>query len=59
MSPTSGSSSTVNMMPTPIVLTSTGKKTTDRMNALPMTLDVNRTASSIPRTTFMPEVTNP
>ncbi len=43
-------------MPTPIVLTSTGKNTTDRMNARPSTLDVSNTASSIPSTTFTPDV---
>ena len=43
-------------MPTPIVLTSTGKKTAERMNARPITLDVSSTASSIPRITFRPDV---
>ena len=56
MSPASGSISTVNVRPTPIVLTSTGKKTAERMNARPITLDVSSTANSIPSTTFMPEV---
>ena len=56
MRPTSGSISTVKVRPTPIVLTSTGKKTAERMNARPITLEVSSTASSIPRTTFMPEV---
>ncbi len=54
--PASGSISTVNVRPTPIVLTSTGKKTAERMNARPITLEVNSTASSIPSTTFMPDV---
>ena len=56
MRPTSGSISTVNVRPTPIVLTSTGKKTAERMNARPITLEVRSTASSIPSTTFSPEV---
>ena len=56
MRPWSGSISTVNVMPTPIVLTRTGKKTTDRMNALPITLEVSSTASNIPSTTFRPDV---
>ena len=46
----------MNVRPTPIVLTSTGKKTADRMNARPITLDVSSTASSIPSTTFRPDV---
>ena len=57
MRPMSGCISTVNVRPTPIVLTRTGKKTAERMNDRPMTLDVSRTASSMPRTTFVPDVT--
>ena len=48
---------TVKVRPTPIVLTSTGKKTTERRNPLAMICEVSSCASRIPSTTLSPQVT--
>ena len=44
------------VMPTPMVLTSTGKNTTQRRNPRATIWEVSSTASSSPRTTFEAEV---
>ena len=56
MTPFVGCMSTWNVRPTPIVLTRTGKKATERMKPRPMIGPVSRTASAIPRITLSPEV---
>jgi hypothetical protein len=57
MSPSKGCMRTVKVMPTPMVLTRTGNKATERRNPLAMIWEVSSTASSIPRTTLSPQVT--
>ena len=56
MSPSVGFISTENVIPTPTTETSTGKNTTLRRYPRPMICEVSSTPSSIPRTTFAPEV---
>ena len=58
MGPSNGSMSTLNRMPTPIVLTSTGKKMVARRNPRPMICELRKTPSSRPSTTLAPEVRN-
>ena len=55
--PLVGSSKTWKVMPTPIVLTSTGKKLTDRRKPRPMIWEVSSRANNRPKMTFKPEVT--
>src|ERR1051325_9523124 len=54
--PVSGFISTVNVSPTPIVETSTGKNTTERSQPRATSCEVSSTASSIPSTTLAPDV---
>ena len=54
MGPPNGSISTLKRMPTPIVLTSTGKKTVARRNPRPMICELRKTPSSRPSTTLSP-----
>ena len=57
MRPLDGCISTANVMPTATVLTSTGKKTTERSRLRARMREVSSAASSRPRTTFRPLVT--
>ena len=57
MRPADGSMRTVKVRPTPMVLTSTGKKATERRNPLAMICEVSGWASRIPSTTLSPQVT--
>ncbi|MDF2581283.1 MAG: hypothetical protein K0S49_2862 [Microbacterium sp.] len=59
MSPSNGSISTLNVMPTPIVDTSTGKKMVARRYPRPRIEPVSSRARARPRTTFRPEVMKP
>ena len=59
MSPCSGFIRTVKAIPTPIVLTRTGKNTTERRKPRAASCEVRNTASSIPSTTLSPDVTTP
>ena len=55
--PSDGCIKTLKVIPTATVLTSTGKNTIDRSGVLSLILDVNKTASSSPKTTLRPLVT--
>jgi hypothetical protein len=59
MIPRDGFISTWKVMPTPMALTSTGKNITERRKSRPTIRDVSSTASSMPMTTFAPDVTTP
>ncbi len=56
-SPLVGFSSTWKVIPTPMVLTRTGKKLTERRKPRPISWEVRSRASSRPTMTFTPEVT--
>ena len=47
----------VNVMPMPTVLTSTGKKTTERRKVRTRISEVSSTPSSMPKMTLRPDVT--
>ncbi len=55
--PSAGCIKTSKVIPTATVLTSTGKNTIERIAVLSLILDVNKTASSSPKTTLSPLVT--
>ena len=57
MAPCVGCMSTWKVMPTPTVLTSTGKNATERRKVRPTMGPVSSRARAIPRTTLSPEVT--
>ena len=57
MAPCVGCISTWKAMPTPTVLTSTGKNATERRKVRPMIGPVSSRASAMPRTTLSPQVT--
>lgn len=54
--PSNGSSSTLKVMPMPIVDTSTGKNTTLRRKPRPMICELSSTPRAMPSTIFRPEV---
>jgi hypothetical protein len=57
MTPADGSMRTWKVRPTPMVLTRTGKKTTERRYPRPMIGEVSSSANSIPKTTLSTKVT--
>ena len=57
MRPADGSMRTWKVRPTPMVLTRTGKKTTERRNPLAIIGEVSSSANAMPRTTLSPQVT--
>src|SRR5919106_4772435 len=59
ITPPNGSISTWKVIPMPIVLTSTGKNTTERRKPRAMICEVSSTPSSSPSTTLSPDVTTP